>query len=165
MLYRLLIALALLFSVASAPLTAATAPVTVEFSVRDSWNTGYVADVVITNTGPTDINGWTISFDLPVTFTNFWNVIEGASTATRKVLSNNANTGLLRAGNTRSFGFVAEGDPAVLPTNILFNGLPLPGGSPVLVVSDVEINEGNTTHTLSFPVTLTGPLESTVTVD
>ena len=147
------------------PAAAATAPVTVEFSVRDSWNTGYVADVVITNTGSTDINGWTVSFDLPVTFTNFWNVVEGASTATRKVFTHNANTALLRAGSTRTFGFVAEGDSTFLPAKILFNGLPPAGSAPALVISDLTLDEGDANHIVSVPVMLTGSLTSPVTVN
>ncbi len=165
MLRHALIALAFLINAATAPLMASTSPVTVDFTMRDSWGTGYVTDVVITNTGAEDINGWTIAFDLPVTFTNFWNVVEGASTATRKIFTSNASTALLRAGSTRTFGFVAEGDPAVTPSNILFNGFPLPGSAPVLVISDAEFYEGHSPNTISIPVILTGGLDSTVTVD
>lgn len=147
------------------PAVAATAPVTVEFSVRDSWSTGYVADVVLTNNGSEDINEWTISFDLPVSFTNFWNVVEGASTATRKVFTHNANTALLRAGSTRNFGFVALGDPTVLPSNILFNGLPPGDSPPTLVITDLQVDEGDAARTVSFPVFLSAPLDSTVTVE
>lgn len=165
MLRNAFITLAFLISAAAASLMGATAPVTVQFSVRDAWGSGYVADVVITNTGTADIDGWTLAFDLPVTFSNYWNVVEGSSTAMRKVFSNDANTRVLHAGSTRSFGFVAEGDPAIPPANILFNGLPLPGSVPAFIISDLSVDEGHAAHLVSVPVRLTGPLIDAVTVD
>ena len=53
-----------------------------------SWNTGLVANITVTNTGSTPINGWSLAFTLPSgqTISSGWNAVysppSGAVTAT-----------------------------------------------------------------------------------
>ncbi|MEV6494602.1 cellulose binding domain-containing protein, partial [Actinoplanes sp. NPDC051633] len=72
----------------------------------DSWSDGFVANVTVTNTGGTPINGWTLGFTLPSgqTVTNSWNAtLSGTSGAlTARNISWNA---AIPAGGSVSFGF------------------------------------------------------------
>ncbi|MET8277340.1 cellulose binding domain-containing protein [Micromonospora sp. NPDC005174] len=72
----------------------------------NSWNNGFTADVQITNTGSSAINGWTLSYSLPSgqTVTNAWNatVSQSGSAVTARNVSHN---GSLAPGGTASFGY------------------------------------------------------------
>ncbi len=140
-------------------------PADVAITVRQpTWADGYTADVLITNTSPSAISGWTLAFDLPVSFSNTWNATEGASTATRKIFSNVSFNGTISPGATRSFGFTAVGDPAVPATNITFNGQPLAPSLPALTIADSSGPEGNSPNERTLTVTLAPAATSPVTV-
>jgi len=90
----------------------------------NAWNTGLTADLTITNTGSTAINGWSLRFTLPSgqVITGGWNATysptSGAVTATN--VSYNA---AIAAGGSVSIGFQANhtGDTAA-PTSFSLNG-------------------------------------------
>lgn len=48
------------------PAAAATSTCTAIPVVSGQWNTGFILEFEITNTGSTAINGWIVTFDLPV---------------------------------------------------------------------------------------------------
>lgn len=148
-------------------LAAQTAPVDISFNLRTpTWATGFNADIVITNTGPTAITGWTVAFDLPVSgFSNAWNATEGASTATRKTFTNVSTNAKINAGSSRSFGFTAIGPFTVGATNFTFNGLVPAGAIPSISISDISAPEGDITADLGIEVTLSSAADTTVTVD
>jgi endo-1,4-beta-xylanase len=89
-----------------------------------AWNTGLTANITITNTSTTAINGWSLAFTLPSgqTITSGWNATytptTGALTATN--LSYNAN---LPANGSTTIGFQANhtGNTAQ-PTTFTLNG-------------------------------------------
>jgi cellulase/cellobiase CelA1 len=72
----------------------------------NSWNNGFTADVQITNTGSSAINGWTLTYGLPSgqTVTNAWNatVSQSGSTVTARNVGHN---GSIAPGGTASFGY------------------------------------------------------------
>ena len=43
---------------------AAAQPVTVRFTLASDWQSGYVGQIDLTNTGSAVISGWTLEFDL-----------------------------------------------------------------------------------------------------
>ncbi|MEV4345870.1 cellulose binding domain-containing protein [Actinoplanes sp. NPDC049596] len=74
----------------------------------NTWNTGLTANVTVTNTGSTALNGWTLGFTLPSgqTITGSWNAaLTGASGAI--TARNNAYNGTLAPNASTSFGFQA----------------------------------------------------------
>ncbi|MCF0091615.1 cellulose binding domain-containing protein [Micromonospora sp. MH99] len=72
----------------------------------NSWNNGFTADVQITNTGSSALNGWTLTYSLPggQQVTNAWNatVSQSGSTVTARNVSHN---GSIAPGGTASFGY------------------------------------------------------------
>ncbi|HEY3607278.1 MAG TPA: cellulose-binding domain-containing protein [Pseudonocardiaceae bacterium] len=76
--------------------------------VMNSWNTGFTANLTVTNTGTSTVNGWTVAFTLAAgqTITNGWNATysanSGAVTATN--LAFNAS---IPPGGMVTFGFQA----------------------------------------------------------
>ncbi len=75
----------------------------------NAWNTGLTAEVTITNTGATAVNGWSLAFTLPggQTITNGWNATysptSGAVTA-----RNVAYNGTIAPNGSVSIGFQAN---------------------------------------------------------
>ncbi|MEH1126414.1 S8 family serine peptidase [Micromonospora sp. CPCC 206061] len=72
----------------------------------NSWATGFTANVQITNTGPTAVNGWTLAWAFPgdQRITSAWN---GAATQNGKQVSvtNTASSPTIAPGASTSFGF------------------------------------------------------------
>ncbi|MEV1073586.1 GH12 family glycosyl hydrolase domain-containing protein [Micromonospora parva] len=72
----------------------------------NSWGNGFTADVQITNTGSSAINGWTMNYNLPSgqSVTNAWNatVSQSGSAVTARNVSHN---GSIAPGGTASFGY------------------------------------------------------------
>ncbi|MET7710849.1 cellulose binding domain-containing protein [Micromonospora sp. NPDC005413] len=72
----------------------------------NSWNNGFTADVQITNTGSSALNGWTLTYNLPSgqQVTNAWNatVSQSGSTVTARNVGHN---GSVPPGGTASFGY------------------------------------------------------------
>jgi endoglucanase len=97
----------------------------VTYFVRDQWQTGFVTDVTIVNSGAA-LNGWQLTWSFPGNqrITNLWN---GAlSQIGQSVMVNNASfNGNLPTGGSASFGFQASysGSNAA-PTNFALNGVP-----------------------------------------
>ena len=74
----------------------------------NAWNTGLTANVTVTNTGTSAINGWTVAFTLPTgqTITNGWNATY-SPTAGRVTATNVSYNAGLAPGASISFGFQA----------------------------------------------------------
>ncbi|MFI6243340.1 cellulose binding domain-containing protein [Micromonospora sp. NPDC050795] len=90
----------------------------------NSWNNGFTADVQITNTGSSAINGWTLNYSLPggQTVTNAWNatVSQSGSTVTARNVGHN---GSVAPGGTASFGYQGTLSGAYSsPTSFSLNG-------------------------------------------
>ncbi|MBM0233377.1 cellulose binding domain-containing protein [Micromonospora sp. STR1_7] len=90
----------------------------------NSWNNGFTADVQITNTGSSALNGWTLTYNLPggQQVTNSWNatVSQSGSTVTAR---NTSHNGSVAPGGTASFGYQGTLSGAYSsPTSFSLNG-------------------------------------------
>lgn len=75
----------------------------------NTWNSGLTANVTVTNTGSTALNGWELGFTLPSgqAITSSWNAaLTGSSGAV--TARNIAWNGAIPAGGSTSFGFQAS---------------------------------------------------------
>ncbi|MBM0276765.1 GH12 family glycosyl hydrolase domain-containing protein [Micromonospora tarensis] len=72
----------------------------------NSWGNGFTADVQVTNTGSSAINGWTLNYSLPggQTITSAWNatVSQSGSAVTARNVGHN---GSIAPGGTATFGY------------------------------------------------------------
>ncbi len=97
----------------------------VEYTMN-SWNNGFVADIKITNTGDSTINGWTLGFTLPSgqTITSGWNATY-SPTSGHVNATNAPYNGTLPAGATVEIGFQATHTGNTdEPTAFTLNGAP-----------------------------------------
>jgi hypothetical protein len=99
----------------------------VDYQVTQSWGSGYVASITLTNTGPSQINGWTLTFSFPATtesFSSGWNAnwtSDGQNVHATNVDwdANLAPNG----GNSFNIGFVGNNSGAYpSPAAISLNG-------------------------------------------
>ncbi|GIF45555.1 fibronectin type III domain protein [Asanoa ferruginea] len=92
--------------------------------VSNAWNNGFTADVTVTNTGTSGINGWTLTYNLPggQAITNSWNAT--VTTAGTAVTARNlAWNGTLAAGASTSFGYQGtHGGGYTSPSAFALNG-------------------------------------------
>ncbi len=120
-------------SVPSAPVrfvtsTPASSTCAVSYDVSDGWGSGFVANLSVTNTGASAINGWTLAFSFPsstesVSSSN-WNA-NWSESGTNVVATNVNWDGYLApsSGNSVSIGFVANQNGAYpSPASITLNG-------------------------------------------
>jgi chitinase len=97
----------------------------VRYVIRDNWGSGFVADVTITNTGTTAINGWTLEFDAPFTITNIWNG-KATRSGSRHTIRNESWNGTILPGQSITLGFQATpGGSSTGITNVRLNGQPV----------------------------------------
>jgi cellulase/cellobiase CelA1 len=88
------------------------------------WPGGFTADVKVTNTGSSAVDGWKLGFTLPSgqTVVSAWNatVSPGSGAVTAANMAYNAS---IPAGGSQSFGFQgpSTGSTAV-PTSFTLNG-------------------------------------------
>jgi poly(3-hydroxybutyrate) depolymerase len=74
----------------------------------NAWNTGLTANVTVTNTGTSAVNGWTVAFTLPTgqTISNGWNATYSPTSGRVTATNVSYNPGLA-PGASVSFGFQA----------------------------------------------------------
>jgi len=146
----------------SAPVTTTStmkASVALAYSTTDSWDTGYNAQVDITNGSSATVNGWTLTFKLPSsTITQAWNGTYTRAADGTYTVRNAGWNGTIAAGQSTSVGFGANGTPAT-PTNCTFNGTPCAFG----VGGPTTTSTSTTTSTTVAPsTTTTAPSGGTV---
>ncbi|HEU4326732.1 MAG TPA: glycoside hydrolase family 3 N-terminal domain-containing protein [Roseiflexaceae bacterium] len=96
----------------------------VSYRISNQWNTGFTADVVITNTGAGTINSWALGWTFPGNqqIVNAWNatVSPASGSVTAQNLPYNAT---IPAGGSQSFGFQANFSGSnVIPAAFSLNG-------------------------------------------
>ncbi|MEH0981411.1 cellulose-binding domain-containing protein [Micromonospora sp. CPCC 205556] len=96
---------------------------TARFVKTSTWNGGYGADYVITNTGSTATTSWVVEFDLPAgtTITNSWSSVRTQSGQHYR-FTNASHNGDIAPGATEDFGFNVSGTGT--PLNCTINGRP-----------------------------------------
>ncbi|MGW0552449.1 GH12 family glycosyl hydrolase domain-containing protein [Streptomyces altiplanensis] len=72
----------------------------------NAWPGGFTAEVTVTNTSATPVNGWKVAFGLPAgqSVTHAWNAAVTPSSGT-VTATNTASNALIAAGGSQSFGF------------------------------------------------------------
>nr|WP_285557231.1 cellulose binding domain-containing protein [Streptomyces hygroscopicus] len=100
---------------------------TVSYQVTSGWGNGFVSDVVVSNVGPADIDGWTLTFDWPSTgqsVSSSWNAEVTGEGQHVHVTNGEHNAELApNGGNSVEFGFVGANDGAnPAPTAFTLNG-------------------------------------------
>jgi hypothetical protein len=107
---------------------------TVTYTLYSSWNTGFNAGIVITNTGTTAIDGWTLQFQFAATITSIWNAIIVGHSGSQYTLQNASYNATIAPGQSVTVGFLGTpgGAPAP-PTNYILNGVSI-GGSGIAAI-------------------------------
>ena len=90
----------------------------------DSWPGGFTANVTITNTGSSTIDGWTLTYTLPAgqTINQTWNatITQNGSQVTARNVSYN---GTLAPGASTTFGYLGSYTGSYAsPTSFSLNG-------------------------------------------
>ncbi|WP_406067530.1 glycoside hydrolase family 9 protein [Micromonospora sp. NBC_01638] len=103
-----------------------TAPCKVEYATSD-WNTGFTANLTLTNTGTTALNGWSLAFTFPSTGQKVgqgWSA-NYTQTGTAVTATNLSYNGTLAPGASIGFGFNGTHTGAnPKPTSFTLNGTP-----------------------------------------
>ena len=90
----------------------------------NNWGNGFTADVTVTNTGSSAVNGWTLGFTLPgnQTITNSWNAsISGTSGAV--TARNVGHNGSIAPNSSATFGFQGSYSGSfATPSSFTLNG-------------------------------------------
>jgi len=133
---------------------------TVNFSIRESWNGGFVGTMIVVNDA-IPLNGWTVEFDAPFTIGSIWNAQIVSRIGTHYVIQNAPYNGTLGPNGSTSFGFDASGPAA--PTNLAMNGAaPLPG----IAIADSNLTEGDAgSASMNFIISLSSAAAQAVTVN
>jgi uncharacterized protein (DUF1800 family) len=137
----------------------------ITYRLTTQWNTGFQAEVAITNNGPA-INGWTVTWTFPAnqTIYELWNgsYTQTGADVTVKNASYNAS---IPTGGRVTFGFNANWSGSnPLPTSFTLNGQTCGGTAPTIVTSatSLSVNEGGSAQ---FGVRLSAAPAANVTVN
>jgi cellulase/cellobiase CelA1 len=106
------------------PAVAETA-VTCTYTVSNSWNGGFTANVDITNNGPV-INGWTVrwTFTTPTADVHGWSAIITEQAGNQATATNMSWNGTILTGAATSFAWSAAAVSTSVPTDLTINGEP-----------------------------------------
>jgi len=100
--------------------------------VVNQWDTGFTANLTLTNTGSATINGWTLAFTFPASqrMVSGWSANWNQATGSANVTASNADfNGAISAGTSVQIGFNgswAGSNPP--PTNFTLNNNPCTAG-------------------------------------
>jgi cellulase/cellobiase CelA1 len=92
----------------------------------NAWNTGLTANLTITNTGVSAVNGWSLAFGLPAgqTITSGWNATY-SPTSGQVTARNLAYNAAIPANGSIDIGFqVNHSGNAAKPASFALNGTP-----------------------------------------
>jgi cellulase/cellobiase CelA1 len=106
----------------AAPAQAATPALTCTYTLMQ-WNGGFMAELAVTNTGPT-ITGWTAhwTFDTPTRVTATWQAALSQPTPTDTVAVPMPWATTIPSGSAVSFGWTAAAASTSVPADITING-------------------------------------------
>ncbi|MCM1969765.1 cellulose binding domain-containing protein [Streptomyces sp. G1] len=109
------------------PAQAAAPSLTARVTQTSVWDSGYGADVAVTNSGDAAATGWKVEFDLPAgtTVSSHWSANKAQSGQHFTFTNVNWN-GDIAPGGSKGFGFNAAG--LGMPLNCKINGAPCVGG-------------------------------------
>jgi len=107
---------------------------TAKVALQDTydWGAGFVGQITIANHGAAAINTWTLEFDFagaidPTFNTGIWNAKVVSHSGDHYVVKCVSWDAVIAAGQSVSFGFVAEWDSArTAPSSFILNGAAVP---------------------------------------
>jgi hypothetical protein len=108
--------------------TPASSTCAVSYDISDGWGTGFVANIAVTDTGPSPVTGWTLAFSFPSdtesVSSSSWNANYSESGENVNVTPLSWDNYLApNGGNTVSIGFVGNQDGAYpSPAAFTLNG-------------------------------------------
>lgn len=127
---------------------AQAAPVSVTFQKSTDWQSGFTAQMTITNNGSTAIAGWRLEFDFAANIDAIWNAKILSKSGSRYSLGDMGYNATIAPGGSVSFGFNGSpGGATAPPSHYLLNGVPLGTSEPLpsLSILDVAVTEGAAT--------------------
>ena len=92
---------------------------TIVWSTASVWDTGFTANVVITNTSSSAWTNWEIEFDHPFNITNIWNAVIVSRIGNRYRIRAESWNLSVAIGASVSFGYQADPGNPIGPTNIV----------------------------------------------
>ena len=141
---------------------------TVDFDVTNDWLSGFTANMSITNTSNSTLNGWTLEFDAPfdISPSQIWNAQIVSRQGNHYVIRNLDWNGTIDPGRSISLGFSGSpGNNPTEPSSYILNGMPIEVILPTLSINDVTLIEGNSgTILANFEVKLSEASNQIVTV-
>ena len=94
----------------------------IDFSLVRDWGSGFQGSISITNPTEGNIDTWSLEFDLPSEIDNIWDAeIDRHQNGSYVITSNDWNREI-RAGETLTFGFTANGSANIEPENFELEG-------------------------------------------
>jgi alpha-L-arabinofuranosidase len=100
---------------------------TIHYTDSADWRTGFVGDVMITNTGSSPIDAWTLQFNFAPKITAIWGAAIAKHSGNQYTIDGTSSDTTIAPGQSVSFGF--QGKPGRHPTgpsSIRLNGVALP---------------------------------------
>ncbi|MCH2211682.1 MAG: cellulase family glycosylhydrolase [Fuerstiella sp.] len=148
-------------------------PAGVEYVTTSDWGSGFNGEMTLTNLSSQAWTEWTIEFDWDRSLTQIWSGVIVSEQDGRYLIRNESWNSSVSPGQSVSFGFGGNpGNVTAPPQNILVNGvaseeqLPTPEPIPELLVSDVDMFEGDTGNaTAEFVVTLAAASGTDITLN
>jgi len=110
---------------APAPAAASTGPaVTCTYRINTAWYGGFNADIIITNNGPTAINGWTVRWTFGEYTTDFstWQAVLSAPDGVHATATNVSYDATIPSGTSMIFGWNGRSFSTSVPTDLTVNG-------------------------------------------
>ncbi|WP_404385198.1 cellulose binding domain-containing protein [Caenispirillum salinarum] len=113
------------------------APVEVASAVTSQWSSGYVAEVLVTNTTGGDLLTPELSFTLPEGIDTLWNGTATQAADGRWTVADDTENAVLKDGETWRFAYKAYTDQPTLPQDIAVNGASLDDAGTALAIADL----------------------------
>jgi aryl-phospho-beta-D-glucosidase BglC (GH1 family) len=124
-----------------------TASPAVAFAVTSDWQSGYTANMTITDTLPTPVSNWQMSFDFDRAITQIWNASIVSHNGDKYVIANAGYNSTISPGSSVQFGFL--GGPGNLgsdqPTDVVLSGAGQSTGSRPTIVNPATASTANVT--------------------
>lgn len=94
----------------------------VNFTLVQDWGSGFQGSISITNNTDSNIDTWSLEFDLPNQINDIWDAQIKQNKAGNYVISNTAWNREIAAGETLTFGFIGEDAVTIEPQNFELSG-------------------------------------------
>jgi hypothetical protein len=143
--------------------------VTSKFTVTEDWGSGFQGSLKLTSHQAAAITPWRLEFDWSANITSIWNAQIESRVGQHYTIVGAPWNNALPGGGAVEFGFVANpGGAPQGPKNLVLNGSPLGGTTPVLPtlsIEDVSVTEGNSgTRNANFTLRLSSASSQPVSV-